>query len=105
MFDKTLTTLASVWFNEHDPWNIFKEVKAINTTSQLTKNDCLILWGGEDIGTELYGEQPNKYADNYKASYRDLVEINCINKAIDWKFLLLVYVEEHNYYVYIKKEN
>jgi putative glutamine amidotransferase len=79
MFDKTL---ASVWFDECDPWKIFKKVKAINTASQLTENDCLVLWGGEDIGTELYGEQPNKYADNYEASYRDLVEINCINKAI-----------------------
>lgn len=80
MFDKTL---ASVWFTECDPWKIFKKVKTINTASQLTKNDCLVLWGGEDIGTELYGEQPNKYADNYEASYRDLVEINCINKAIE----------------------
>lgn len=80
MFNKTL---ASVWFDECDPWNIFKKVKSINTASQLTKDNCLVLWGGEDIGTELYGEQPNKYADNYEASYRDLVEINCINKAIE----------------------
>jgi hypothetical protein len=27
MFEKTLTTLASVWFDELDPWNIFKGVK------------------------------------------------------------------------------
>ena len=86
MFDKTL---ASVWFDECDPWNIFKKIKPIKTASQLTKDDCLVLWGGEDIGTELYGEQPNKYADNYKASYRDLVEINCINKSIELKIPII----------------
>jgi gamma-glutamyl-gamma-aminobutyrate hydrolase PuuD len=86
MFNKTL---ASVWFDELDPWNIFKGSKTITTSSQLTTKDCLILWGGEDIGTELYNEKPNKFANNYKVSHRDLVELACINKAIELKIPII----------------
>lgn len=86
MFNKTL---ASVWFDEGDPWNIFKNTKAIANTSQIKENDCLVLWGGEDIGTELYDQKPNKFANNYKASHRDLVELACINKAIQLKIPII----------------
>jgi len=86
MFNKTLT---SVWFHEKDPWSIFKNTKTIETSIQLTKNDCLILWGGEDIGTELYNEKPNKFAHQYKASHRDLIELACIDKAIELKIPII----------------
>lgn len=86
MFNKTL---ASVWFDEGDPWNIFKNTKAIANASQIKENDCLVLWGGEDIGTELYNEKPNKFACQYKASHRDLVELTCINKAIQLKIPII----------------
>lgn len=80
MFNKTM---ASVWYYEMDPWKIFKDSKYVKKASQLTKNDVLVIWGGEDIGTELYNEIPNSYAEQYKPSIRDLKELECINKAIE----------------------
>lgn len=79
MFNKTM---ASVWYEENDPWKIFKKCKYVKRPSQLTTNDVLVIWGGEDIGTQLYNEIPNSYAEQYKPSFRDLTELIFINAAI-----------------------
>lgn len=74
--------MACVWYIDKDPWNIFKNSKLINNPHLLNKNDTLILWGGEDIGTNLYKEKPISYEKEHKPSFRDLLELKCINKAI-----------------------
>ena len=65
----------------YDPFNLFEEVVSVTSTDDLY-GGVLMLWGGEDIGTELYHETPNKYVDTHKASERDLRELEYIKTAV-----------------------
>lgn len=64
------------------PAEIFTDYYYIQTQKDLDKVDCLVLWGGEDIGTEIYGEVPNKFVWGKYASKRDKYEMYLINQAI-----------------------
>lgn len=75
-------TLASAFYKEKDPWNIFKDVKSITNVEELEKNQILVLWGGEDIGTKLYKEHPITPGEPYEPTNRDVFELALINKAI-----------------------
>lgn len=79
MFDYTL---ASAYYKEPDPWYIFKKVKLITNVKDLEKNQFLILWGGEDIGTKLYNEHPITPGEPYEPTIRDVFELALIDKAI-----------------------
>jgi gamma-glutamyl-gamma-aminobutyrate hydrolase PuuD len=69
------------WETE-DPFNLFKSVKVISSSKQLKMPGCLILWGGEDIGTSLYHEKPNSHCTSEQPSKRDLIELDMIAEAI-----------------------
>jgi gamma-glutamyl-gamma-aminobutyrate hydrolase PuuD len=69
-------------FETKDPFGIFEEVVHITHKNQLKTDGVLILWGGEDIGTKLYNEEPNKWVSNEYPSKRDLFEIELITEAI-----------------------
>ena len=43
---------------------LFNSVVTVHTSEEV-KDGVLILWGGEDIGTSLYGQQPNKRVFRY----------------------------------------
>lgn len=63
-----------------DPFGLFDGVEYIEHPEDL-RSGVLILWGGEDIGTSLYGETPNKMCRDFKPSARDLREIALIKQA------------------------
>lgn len=74
--------IANAWYPDELP---FKNLINSNTTvkpGELKKDNILILWGGEDIGTEIYNQKPNKYVQAYRKSNRDKEEITLINEAI-----------------------
>lgn len=66
---------------DFDPFNLFDEVVNVTTTEDIY-NGVLVLWGGEDIGTKLYGEHPNKYTQEANPSERDTREMLYIQTAI-----------------------
>lgn len=64
-----------------DPFNMFDGIEYINNANDI-RDGCLILWGGEDIGTSIYDQKPNRFCHQYKASERDKREMEYIAKAI-----------------------
>ena len=76
-------TLASAFYKEHDPWHIFREIKLVTNVNDLEKNQFLVLWGGEDIGTKLYNEDPITPNQPYEPTIRDVFELALIDKAIE----------------------
>jgi len=84
-------TLVNAWYRENNPFITFNPKKIIHTRrlKDLTKNSFLILWGGEDIATEIYNESPSKYGSTEKKSIRDCLEIDMFNKACDLEIPIL----------------
>lgn len=77
-----MSTLISTIFEEkRDPFELFDKVEFTDNykyLGDLPKNSAVILWGGEDIGTSLYGEKPNRMVYPFKASLRDIRELAMI---------------------------
>lgn len=69
-------------YYEGDPFGLFDKVVHVVDACQIKQGDCLILWGGEDIATEIYGQTPNKYVYSHKKSARDILEIDMVNHCI-----------------------
>lgn len=65
-----------------DPFGLFSTVKTINNPEDIKPGGVLLLWGGEDIGTSLYGQKPNKMCLAEKPSSRDKRELLLINAAL-----------------------
>ena len=64
----------SAHFSDEEPFGIGETIM-IRSASKIEKHMadddvCLLLWGGEDIGTQMYGERPNMYCGNYRPSQR-----------------------------------
>ena len=74
--------LYSADFGEKDPFDMFDKVIPLEDKHQMHRDGCLILWGGEDIGTSLYGETANKMCWRTKPSQRDKRELEYISYAI-----------------------
>ena len=75
--------LLSALFDEINPFpNVFNDIITINETTDLSIGDALILWGGEDIGTLLYDQRPNKHCYRAKPSGRDYLEYKLIREAV-----------------------
>ena len=55
----------------------------INSTFQLTDPGILILHGGEDIATGIYGQEPGNFTYTKHPSKRDRIEIELVHKAIE----------------------
>ena len=65
-----------------DPFGLFSSVKSVYYPEEIKKGGVLILWGGEDIGTGIYGQEPNKMCLSKEASARDKRELRLINAAL-----------------------
>lgn len=65
------------------PFTGFKETMGVRVPEQMeeTKDCALVIWGGQDIGTSLYG-QTSHYGSPYEPSNRDLLEIALAEKAL-----------------------
>jgi len=74
--------IINAYYNIPNPFKLFKHWKSKETT-KLTKNNILILWGGDDIATEIYNEQPKHHYSPYKKSTRDKLEIALFNQAVE----------------------
>lgn len=62
-------------FYPFDRMGLFNSFERIIEVNDLTENDVLLVWGGEDISPALYGEPVNRYGDGAVApSYRDTIE-------------------------------
>ena len=57
--------------------------EAVTTPDQLNNAKALILWGGEDIATSLYGEQPVYSFSSWGLSRRDSIERDLVWSAVD----------------------
>ena len=79
------TTLS---YDKYD-FDFYKEVEFVNTPKQLDNIDCLVLWGGVDIATEIYGETPNKFVMTKTKSPRDIHELGMIHAALKRNIPLL----------------
>lgn len=75
--------LFSAIYHEKDPFGLFSDVEKVTHPDDLSADGVLILWGGEDIGTSLYDETPNKYGDDHLPSVRDRREIALVERAIE----------------------
>ena len=73
--------LRTAGYPSNDPFGIFDTVKDIINPKDLEVGDVLMLWGGQDIGTTLYGQQPNRYTTQGMPSKRDVDEIELIKAA------------------------
>lgn len=77
--------LYTASYNEtKDPFGIFDSVQTVFTPKGLKKDGALILWGGEDIATEIYNQKPNRYCYSHHRSERDKKEITLVNHAVKY---------------------
>ena len=62
--------------------NQFSEIVHVKKITDIKRDGVLILWGGSDLWPGLYNERPNRYVYAYKASDRDLREIEAIHHCL-----------------------
>jgi len=74
---------SASWDDMKDPFGLFDKVIHCEKPDDLKTDGVLILWGGEDIGTEIYGEKPNRFVYSHHKSQRDNREIALVNHAIE----------------------
>ena len=65
----------------NDPFGLFDQVQMVTDANTLTKDDCLLLWGGKDISPHYYGEKPNKHVNARINDRQDQNEWELIQKA------------------------
>lgn len=73
--------LTPATYGACDPFDMFDEVVTIDSPEDVC-NGALILWGGEDIGTSIYNEKPNRFCHRSSPSERDQKELAYIAAAI-----------------------
>ncbi len=73
--------LINIYYKEPDPFKLFSSVST--ETPRKGKDNCIILWGGEDIATEIYNEPPLTYQSPFKKTHRDEHEIMWAEWAIE----------------------
>ena len=64
-----------------DPFGLFDQVQMVYDVDSLTKDDCLLLWGGKDISPHYYGETPNKKVNTTINDRQDQQEWAMIQRA------------------------
>jgi putative glutamine amidotransferase len=74
--------IANAWYPDKLPFSNLTNSKTVVKQGELRKDNILVLWGGEDIGTEIYNQVPNKYVHIWKMSERDREEITLTKEAI-----------------------
>jgi putative glutamine amidotransferase len=75
--------LYSASYGEDDPFGLFDSVTVVKRLTDLQPDGALILWGGEDIAPEIYGEVPNHTVFAHKKSKRDSEEMEYIHRAVN----------------------
>ena len=75
--------IANAWYPDELPFSNLINSKTVVKPGELKKDNILVLWGGEDIGTEIYNQMPNQYVNDYKKSTRDKEEILLVQEAIE----------------------
>lgn len=58
--------------------------KTINIVTEGIENvDAIVVWGGEDISSSYYGEEPHRYTQNHRGvpSHRDIMEWSAMEYA------------------------
>jgi gamma-glutamyl-gamma-aminobutyrate hydrolase PuuD len=77
--------LVSALYNDHYPFHLvgkFREYVASSDPYELSKGDCLLVWGGSDIHPSLYGRSRHQWSGATKdISSRDRVEWAMMNQA------------------------
>ena len=73
--------LINITYSESDPFQLFN-TRTFEKVNKKEKN-CIILWGGEDIATEIYGEEPQTYQSPLEKTGRDLHEIEWATWAME----------------------
>jgi putative glutamine amidotransferase len=74
--------IANAWYPDELPFKNLINSSTVVKPRELKKDNILVLWGGEDIGTEIYNQMPNKYVHIWKMSERDKEEITLTKEAI-----------------------
>ncbi len=74
--------IANAWYPDKLPFSNLINSSTVVKPGELKKDNILVLWGGEDIGTEIYNQVPNKYVHVWKMSERDREEISLLKEAI-----------------------
>ena len=79
--------LVSVFYKDEGPFmdsGLFDKIVATNNPDELTKDDCIVVWGGADISPALYKRERSHlcWADDVP-SIRDQIEWNMMQKAIE----------------------
>ena len=75
--------IANAWYPDKLPWKCLIPSNNTIKPGELKKDHILVLWGGEDIATEIYNQKPNKFVYSYEKSFRDKEEIQLVQEAID----------------------
>ena len=65
----------------YDAPNWFRSWYIPATFDDLDDTDLMVIWGGEDIGTSIYGEKPYLRNSGYAPSRRDIIEMRFIDEA------------------------
>lgn len=75
--------LYSITYPYGDPFGLFDSVTTIEKLSELKTDGVMILWGGADIGTAIYGQKPNRFVHANIPSGRDRFEMAVIDYCIE----------------------
>lgn len=75
--------LRTCGYPNNDPFGCFDEVEEIREPDDFLPGDVLMLWGGMDIGTKLYGQTTNRHCSQLWPSERDKKEWDLIHTAVN----------------------
>lgn len=64
-----------------DPFKLIDRVTPLYNPKNLSAEGALLLHGGGDIATKIYGQKPNKHCYASELNYRDEVELAMIEQA------------------------
>lgn len=76
-------TLITVGYPRFDPFKVTSATEPYTNQYEFKQSDVLMLWGGEDISPELYGQKANKYVRASRPSRRDIEEWEALKKAVE----------------------
>jgi len=79
---KTGLVLGSTLAFESYKFDYYDESFHVKNPSDLNIADAVVFWGGADIGTSIYKQTPNKFANQAAPSERDRHEIKIAKEAI-----------------------
>ena len=77
--------LVSGYYEDYFPFHasgLFKDFSVTSNPADLTENDVLLIWGGEDISPSLYGKKVSRETHaSEEPSRRDRIEWALMQRA------------------------